>query len=290
MSRRSIDRRVAGTTTLADAVQSYSSSQGTGPEFSAISVVRDLGPLRLGRYHIIDSPTTQVRLPAIAQSDVGKCIGIRNATGANVTVLAPAGVTVGNNATSELLRDTLYATIFIAESTNHYGVVGQTANTAAAYAQANSAYTQANSAFTQANTATTNASNAQADATNALLTEYYVSRGDVADPDFTEANLTLDNTWRALDVSSTIPAGAKGHPIRFNLYCNCAAAAGKSIALGGSATPGGNLITAKVHVAGISGRATGDVVCNAGGYVWYRASAATDEIDIYTVGWWIPRS
>ena len=45
----------------------------------------------------------------------------------------------------------------------------------------------------------------------------YVDRGDPTAPDFTEANLTTDDTWRSLDLSSIVPSGIRFVYLRLTL-------------------------------------------------------------------------
>lgn len=52
------------------------------------------------------------------------------------------------------------------------------------------------------------------------LTTGFVDRGDPVDEDFDITDFTCDNTWRELDLSAIVPAGAKAVSLYFTTRCS----------------------------------------------------------------------
>ena len=114
----------------------------------------------------------------------------------------------------------------------------------------------------------------------------YVDRGDPAAYDYTQATLTTDGTWRDLDLSGIVPAGAKAVSINLLLADDVA---GSFFALRKNGNTNAFLQTPfYIQVVGRLSGHTVTVACDTNRVIEYFASNLTwSTITIVVNGWWI---
>lgn len=115
----------------------------------------------------------------------------------------------------------------------------------------------------------------------------YVDRGDPAAWDFAVANFTTDGTWRDLDLSSIVPAGAVLVHYRMNLQDDLVASEVAYRKNGNS--NGFNATGTRIQVANQVMVVDGFVACDSGRIIEYWATNTTFSVINFSVrGWWIP--
>lgn len=119
------------------------------------------------------------------------------------------------------------------------------------------------------------------------LTTAYVDRGDPAADDFTISSFTRDSTWRDLDLSSIVPAGAKAVALRI-AYRNTTAGPDASFRKKGNSNAI-NMSTILCTVANQAASADLAVLCNTNRFIqYYFYNSGTWNIANVTVkGWWL---
>lgn len=115
----------------------------------------------------------------------------------------------------------------------------------------------------------------------------YVDRGDPSAWDWAVSGLTTDGTWRDLDCSSIVPAGAVA--IHFKIQIEDDAVARQfGLRKNGNANAH-NKVSAMTQVANVTIESEGMVCCDSGRVVEYQATNATwTTINLLIRGWWIP--
>lgn len=113
----------------------------------------------------------------------------------------------------------------------------------------------------------------------------FVDRGNVTAYDWTQATLTLNDTWVDLDCSSIVPAGAKA--ILFSLIVLHVSAAGKwmRIKKNGNANDI-NLGEVRLQVGGVAAVNDITVSCDANRICKYRSNYAFTTVNLVIRGWW----
>ena len=119
-----------------------------------------------------------------------------------------------------------------------------------------------------------------------LAAQGYVDRGDPAVYDFSVGDLTTDTTWRDLDLSSIVPAGATAVYIRIYLLDD---AANSQFGFRTKGNSNAYAITlCRTQVANVVNDIIVIVKLNAGRVIQYIGSNTTfDHIDLIVLGWWI---
>ncbi len=118
-------------------------------------------------------------------------------------------------------------------------------------------------------------------------TPKYVDRGtDTGSSDFTQSSLTTDATWRDLDLSSIVPAGAVAVVLRVMLYDDVA---GSYLAFRKNGSTNEVAISpVRTQVASVYNDGVLIVSCDDSRMVEYKGSAVTfSSIDITVLGWFI---
>lgn len=116
--------------------------------------------------------------------------------------------------------------------------------------------------------------------------ESFVDRGDPAGADYTQATLTADGTWRDLNLSAIVPAGA--HRVR--LYGQIKdGVAGRYIAFRKNGHVNNfNLLVVQENVANLDEYFQGEVECDTNRIIEYQISnAVIAAITVVVIGWWI---
>ena len=116
-----------------------------------------------------------------------------------------------------------------------------------------------------------------------------IDRGDPSAYDFAKADLTLDDNWHDMDLSSIVPVGAKAVLIRTAIN-HTTALSGVQYRKNGNANVI-NVSDAITTVASSANYVTGIVACDVNRIIEYRtqngAPAPTDIILIVISGWFI---
>ena len=117
------------------------------------------------------------------------------------------------------------------------------------------------------------------------LSHLFNDRGDSSGTDYTHANLTEDGTWRDLDLSSIVSAGAKA--VLMTVYCS-APAAGWSLQFRENGNSNAaNVAFISTQVADIVIYDCLIVACDTNRVIEYNATnGAWNSIGIYIRGWW----
>lgn len=113
----------------------------------------------------------------------------------------------------------------------------------------------------------------------------YITRGDPAAADFTQASLTMDNAFYDMDISSIIPLSARGKPVLLRLRLTDASACTLTIKTKGQ-TNNQNIAYAEVEAGGVD-TADGQVFTDSSGILSYRVSTGADGIAVTVKGWWV---
>ena len=114
----------------------------------------------------------------------------------------------------------------------------------------------------------------------------YVDRGDPSSDDFAVGDFTTDFTWRDLDLSSIVPAGAASVYLHLTLQDGAAGSLMQFRKNG--QTNSFNLVTALTQVVDLFIASTAVIKLDAGRIIEYRASNTTfDIINVVVLGWWI---
>lgn len=113
----------------------------------------------------------------------------------------------------------------------------------------------------------------------------YVDRGDPSAVDFATAAFTCDNTWRDLDLSSVVPAGAKAVLLRVAVT-DATVTTYFRVRKNGNTNALANP-TIRVQVADVTIEGEFLVACDTNRVIEYLGSAAFDDIAIVILGWLI---
>jgi len=113
-----------------------------------------------------------------------------------------------------------------------------------------------------------------------------VYRGSPTSPDWTESDLTTDNNWNSLDISSIVPANATGIILKVKIN---GPNAGDALAFRKYQQTGQhNIYPSKAQVAGLDFMSQGIVCVDNSQMIEYRASnVAWNSINITVCGWWV---
>lgn len=118
-------------------------------------------------------------------------------------------------------------------------------------------------------------------------TDHYVDRGDPNDHDFTLVNFTTDWTWRDLDLSAIVPAGATAVDLRI-VVIDDAIGSRFQLRKNGNVNVH-NVLSTRTLVIDLAIDIVAIVSCDVGRKIEYRASNLTfSAINITVKGWWIP--
>ncbi|MBA7646730.1 hypothetical protein ES703_54496 [subsurface metagenome] len=113
----------------------------------------------------------------------------------------------------------------------------------------------------------------------------FVDRGDPADYDFAVGDFITDNTWRDLDLSSVVPAGAKAVLFRIQIKDNVTSSQMEFREKGNSNTI--NATKLRTVVANLYHDVDWIVACDSNRKIQYRGSnLAFVAIDVIIKGWW----
>lgn len=118
------------------------------------------------------------------------------------------------------------------------------------------------------------------------LTHSFVDRGDPAAVDFDNVSLTADGTWRDLDLSAIVPAGAKAVLLAIDINDTLIARVARFRRAGNVNTK--NVSEINMQVSGIE--ITADLVCpvSAARHIEYNLTfAAWIKTDLTVKGWWL---
>ncbi len=117
--------------------------------------------------------------------------------------------------------------------------------------------------------------------------ETYVDRGDPSAFDWAVGNFTLDGTWRDLDLSSIVPAGAADKPVYLlvDIQDNVAATSVSFRTKGN--TDVYNVLSMRVVIANQLHRMQGWVVCDASRFIQYYGSPGLVTLNVLVRGWMI---
>ena len=113
----------------------------------------------------------------------------------------------------------------------------------------------------------------------------FVDRGDPAAYDFRETDLTLDSTWRDLDLSGVVPSNAVAVSMAVNIQDDAAGTRVKLRKNGNSNDK--NIAQFYSIVAGVLNPQDKLVACDSDQKIEYNASAGIDAIYITIKGWWL---
>ena len=113
----------------------------------------------------------------------------------------------------------------------------------------------------------------------------FVDRGDQASLDWTHATLTEDSTWRDLNLSSVVPAGAIA--VLFRVSVNYTTPGDYLMIQEKGNTNGVNRGIITAQVSGVSNRSDMIVACDGSRFCEYKATASPTAIEISICGWWI---
>jgi len=114
----------------------------------------------------------------------------------------------------------------------------------------------------------------------------YVNRGDPSDWDFTVSNFTRDDTWRDLDLSSIVPAGAVAVTLSCVIKAN---ATGKYVIFRKKGNTNlVNVLREETLVANLDHYFMGIVFCDTNRIIQYRViSTAVGTLNVCVGGWFI---
>ena len=118
---------------------------------------------------------------------------------------------------------------------------------------------------------------------NQTTGETFTDRGDPASVDFDENDLTMDNTWNDLDLSSIIDSGAS--LVLLRVYYDKATEATLEFRENGNSNTAN---ASRLMTIGEQRYGYGDcfVVPDSSGVIEYKASAAFNDVEITVGGWW----
>lgn len=114
--------------------------------------------------------------------------------------------------------------------------------------------------------------------------EMFIDRGDPAAVDWTQADLTMDSTWRDLDLSAIVPAGAKLVLLRVNVFD--AAASLEMIFRKNGNSNARNVGRIRMPAAGKTEVVDIDVACDVNRVIEYNSDPGFDSVSITVGGWW----
>lgn len=113
----------------------------------------------------------------------------------------------------------------------------------------------------------------------------FTDRGDPSGEDYTQATLTMDGTWRDLDLSSIVTdSNAKAVLLRVQ-FKNSSTGLYMSLRKNGNSN-GAAVNTMFNQVANIYTTITAVVPCDTSQVIEYFVSAAADGVVIVVLGWW----
>ena len=123
---RNVDRR-SNVIALNDAVQASNRSAGTAPEFGKFKRAPSRAILSLGSYYVLgqEGSSGYYRLPRPSGGDIGKVVAVRNIGTAATRVHVLSDMAVGKD--SDTYHDVLATgriVLFVADSTDRYGILG----------------------------------------------------------------------------------------------------------------------------------------------------------------------
>jgi hypothetical protein len=121
--------------------------------------------------------------------------------------------------------------------------------------------------------------------TSFSLDNRFVDRGDPAAADWTEVDLTMDGTWRDLDLSGVLPSNAVA--VALALFIQDDAVASRIRFRENGNSNGFNVANARTVVANVQHAFDLIVACDSNQVIEYDATANTDSIDITIKGWWL---
>lgn len=123
------------------------------------------------------------------------------------------------------------------------------------------------------------------------LSEVFIDRGDPGTNDYTHANLTGDSTWRDMDLSSIIPAGATAVLLRTTMYDESGTGMTLYFRKNGNSNTiniGGN----SVQVITLTNKPEDTLVALDSNrkIEYWLSSTATDSISVNVAGYFMPRA
>lgn len=113
----------------------------------------------------------------------------------------------------------------------------------------------------------------------------FVDRGDPSSVDFAVGDFTKDDTWRDLDLSSIVPAGAKGIIITCDIVGSATNQPAKFRKKSNSNTY--NVLKGYVGAGGGRDSIYGVVFCDVDRVIQYLMNSGLSQADFTVCGWYI---